>query len=171
MPASLGEDFFNVVLLSVPALALPRSGSIGRWRSCRPPSQPGFPELPWRTIDFLKKDYQSVTMKYNTQHGSCAKQPRGTGSTWNVVIQREHPIGNEVDSSGGHSLTRASVSPRVSGAQSGHRELAPSGDMMSQAASLANRCQIARGLLRMYRGCVQYKGPGPPVPIAGGQLP
>jgi len=32
MPAPLNKDFFNMMLLSVPALALPRSGSTGRWR-------------------------------------------------------------------------------------------------------------------------------------------
>jgi hypothetical protein len=71
-----------VVLWSVPALALPRSGSIGRWRLCRPPSQPGFPELPWRTRDILNTNYQSA--KRNITHNMASVQnnledpPQGT---------------------------------------------------------------------------------------------
>jgi len=52
MPAPLMRTFFKEVLLPVPALALPRSGSAGRRRS-RPPSQPGLPKLPQWTKDIL----------------------------------------------------------------------------------------------------------------------
>src|SRR5258708_38446240 len=34
------------------------------------PFQPGFPELPWRTIDMLNNNDQSATMKYNIHDGS-----------------------------------------------------------------------------------------------------